>query len=646
MIFGSWPFRLRDQISRFGKLAGVSAPTDAVKDNRPPSALDGWLNEPLDEKLAAAGRGTSNAETDALPQEPSEDRGWRNAIGTWRHAALGHLSAVAVFSLIINLLMLTIPIYLFQLSDRVLTSRSIDTLIMLSAIAVLFLCVLSILDVSRRQVLLWLAARFETLFSGPILAAVVQHAQTGQSGGSGLMRGLQQTRAFISSPTMLMLFDAPMAPLYFAAVFLVHPHLGFIAVGSTIILLATAWLNQKVTAGKLSESVAYTANADAQVEALARNAQVVNAMGMLNEGILQWGREQARALMHQLGAQNRNFYVSGISKLIRLLTQVAMLGWGAYLALNGKITGGMMIAASIIGGRALQPVEGLIEGWRGIVQARLSYARIIQIVENQQRMPSRLLLPRPNGHLSVDKLLFIAPATKEPVLNGVTFQLAAGESLAIVGPSGSGKSTLAKIIVGCIQPTAGTVRLDSTELKNWDRRQFGEYTGYVPQEVELFPGTIKSNVSRLRDDLPDSAVFEAAKLTDVHEVIAHLQHGYETVIDASGAPLSGGQRQRIALARAFFGSPSLVVLDEPNSNLDAAGEEALAETLRRAKARSITVVAVTQRPALLQCVDKVLVLRGGKVEAFGTPTEVLRRVVPNQAVRSDAEEQRPDKRSA
>jgi ATP-binding cassette subfamily C protein len=556
----------------------------------------------------------------------------RDVLKEWHLESRRDLGIVALFSLVINLLMLTIPIYLFQLSDRVLTSRSLDTLVMLTLIAVVFLLVLALLDVARKQVLARLAAKLETMFSGPVLAAAVHHAQSGQSGGIAAMRSLQQVRGFIASPMMTVLFDAPMAPLYFIAVFLIHPDLGFIAVGATLVLVAIAALNQWVTADMLTRSGVHTAKADAQAEALARNAQVVNAMGMLNEGILHWGREQARAMAQQMAAYDRNSYIGGASKFVRLMTQIAMLGWGAYLALSGRLTGGMMIAASIIGGRALQPVESMIEGWRTLVQTRSAYRRILTMVEGMQREAPRLLLPRPRGRISVDKLLYITPTTKEPVLNGVTFDLQPGESLAIVGPSGSGKSTLAKMLVGCLLPTAGTVRLDSTELKNWDRRQFGEYTGYLPQEVELFPGTIKANISRMRDDLPDRLVFEAASLTQVHDVIAHLQHGYETIIDATGAPLSGGQRQRIALARAFFGDPVVVVLDEPNSNLDAVGEEALAETLRRAKGLGTTVVAVTQRPALLQCVDKVLVLRAGRVEAMGTPQEVLHRVVrPSQA---------------
>ena len=416
-----------------------------------------------------------------------------------------------------------------------------------------------------------------------------------------------------------------MAPLYLAAVYLIHPDLGNIATFAALLLLVIAYINQKMTAGSFGEANQFASKADAQAEALERNSQVVNAMGMLNEGIMVWGREQAQALILQVNAFDRNFWISGVSKFARLVTQIAMLGWGGYLALFGELTGGMMIAASIIAGRALQPVEGMIEGWRSLVNARLSYAGVTRMLTALQNEKPRLLQPKPEGQLVVDKMLYLVPNTREPVLNGIGFTIEPGESLAVVGPSGSGKSTLAKILVGVLQPTAGSVRLDGTELRNWDRRQFGEFTGYLPQDVELFPGTIKANISRMREDLDDEHVYGAANLSGVHKMISELTNGYETILDRSGAPLSGGQKQRIALARAFYGDPAVVVLDEPNSNLDAEGEAALAQTVQRIKEAHITSIIVTQRPALLNVVDKVLILRDGRVEAFGTTREVLHR---------------------
>jgi ATP-binding cassette subfamily C protein len=598
-------------------VSGMPPPGFISKDKSRPAAVTdaGW--SPLQR--------TNTTNIDKLPGDP---------LAAWRSLARRTLMAVAVFSTFVNLMMLTMPLYLFQLSDRVLTSHSLDTLLMLTIVALGFIAVLSVLDIIRRQVLGRLATSFETILGGPVLASIVTSAKIADSANLQALRSLHHVKGFISSPFMLLLFDVPLAPIYFGAVFLIHPALGFISLVSGLILITIALVNQKATSGPLGNANLHTSKADAQAEALSRNSQVINAMGMLNESILHWGRDQARALIFQSGALDRNFWISGTSKFARLVTQIVILGAGAYLALHSSVTGGMMIAASIIAGRALQPFEVMIEGWRNLIQTRSAYSRVCVAVDSLKHEQAHLLLPKPAGHLSVDRLLYLPPGSKEAVLNGVSFELQPGESLAIVGPSGSGKSTLARILVGCLYPTAGKVRLDGTELRNWDRRQFGEFTGYLPQEVELFPGTIKDNVCRMRADLPDEKIYEAAVLTDVHNMITQLPNGYETVLERSGAPLSGGQKQRIALARAFFADPALVVLDEPNSNLDSAGEQALTETLLRAKEKLVTVVVITQRPAVLNAMDKLLVLRNGRLEAFGPPSEVLVRLVRPSSTRA------------
>lgn len=586
----------------------------------PPQAPSGLRRFSAGSADAPPAAGMSGAQ--AAPGSGQDD-----PLAAWKLAARRTFIAVGLFSAFVNLLMMTMPIYLFQLSDRVLTSHSFDTLLMLSFLALGLIGVLSFLDIIRRQMLGRLSMKMETILAGPVLASVIGSAPTGEGGNIQPLRNLHQVRSFLSSPTMLLLFDAPLAPLYFLVIFLVHPVLGTLCLVAGALLFGIALINRSVTAKPLSAAGSHALKADANAEALARNAQVINAMGMMNESILHWGREQAGALKAQLDGQERNVWISGSSKFVRLVTQILMLGVGAYLALNGELTGGMMIAASIIAGRALQPLEGMIEGWRSVIQARQSYGKVKAALEGMQSLRPRLKLPKPEGRLTVDKVLYLCAGSKEPVLNGISFELAPGESLAIVGPSGSGKSTLARILVGCLFPTAGKVRLDGTELRNWDRRQFGAFTGYLPQEVELFPGTIRDNVCRMRSDLPDSDVLRAAKVAGVHTMITHLANGYETLLDRNGAPLSGGQKQRIALARAFFGDPALVVLDEPNSNLDAVGEQALAETMKRAKSNGVTMVVITQRPALLNLVDKVLILRAGRMEAFGPPADVLHRVV-------------------
>jgi ATP-binding cassette, subfamily C, bacterial len=554
----------------------------------------------------------------------------QSPLAAWQAVSRRLMAIVIVFSIVVNLLMLTLPIYLFQISDRVLTSRSFDTLLMLTLLALGFLAVLSVVDILRRQILARLASNLESLLGGDVLASMIHTARAGEGGNTQALRSLQQVRSFISSPVMLLLIDVPFTPLYLTVIFLIHPHLGFIALGAAGLLFSIALLNQKATSEPLTRANGFAAQADAAAESLGRNAQVINAMGMLEEGIQHWGKHQAQFLRTQSAAVDRNFWISGASKFFRYITQIIILGWGAYLALHSELTGGMMIAAAIIVGRALQPLEGLIEGWRSFIQARAAYKRVRTALDALRKERPKLLLPKAEGRIAVERALYLPPGSKETVLNGISFTLEPGESLAIVGPSGSGKSTLARLLVGCLTPTAGKVRLDGTELRNWDRRQFGEFTGYLPQEVELFPGTITQNICRMRDDLSDASIYEAAMLTGVHDMVTQLPQGYETQLERGGAPLSGGQKQRIALARAFFGNPSFVVLDEPNSNLDAQGEKALADTLARAKDRRVTVVVVTLRPALLNSVDKVLILRAGRVEAFGPPSEVLHRVIRNE----------------
>lgn len=571
-----------------------------------------------------------------MQQRRTSARERRTMIETEMRSAKRHLVTVGIFSLAVNILVLVLPVFLFQVSDRVLTSRSLDTLFMLVAVVIGALALQSLLDVARRLLLMRIATQVETTLGAEVLAAAIKAAQQGSTREFQSLLDLQQLRHFITGPTLLTIFDAPVAPVYFLAVFLVHPVLGIILVVSSIILIAIAFVNRRVTAVPFAQAGGYATRATQQVEAMARNAQVMNAMGMIREGTILWGRETAASLKAQVTAQDRNVYLTGVTKFARLATQVAMLGFGAVLVLKSELTGGMMIAASIIGSRALSPVEGLIEGWRSILQARTAYARVQTLLSSTPLNQDRLQLPRPEGRLHVDRVLYVPPPAKKVVLNGVDFTLDPGESLAIVGPSGTGKSTLARMLVGSISPTSGSVRLDLMDIRNWDPRQFGESIGYLAQDVELFPATVKANIARLREDVGDEEIFNAAELAGIHEMISNLPQGYETPIGLDGSPLSGGQKQRIGLARAFFGRPRLVVLDEPNSNLDTAGEAALAKALVAAKQLGITVVAVTQRPSLLRSVDKIMLLTEGKVQALGTRDDMLMRLQKRQAIESAA----------
>lgn len=560
------------------------------------------------------------------------DRDFKQVLGRGLGDARRNLLIVAIFSIVVNTLVLAVPIYLFQMSDRVLTSRSLDTLVMLSIIVMAAILAHVLLDVMRRFILMRVAVDVESRLGGPVLAAAAKAAQNGSNREFQTLADLQQIRSFLTGPVILTMLDAPTAPIYLLAVYLIHPHLGYIVTVAALILVVIAYLNQQLTAVPFARASAFSTRANLQSEAMSRNSQVINAMGMIPEGVLIWGRETAESLKAQVSAQDRNIIMTALSKFFRLGTQIAMLGWGALLSLEGSLTGGMVIASSVVAGRALAPLEGTIEGWRSFIHARAAFSRIQALLQASPLNLDRLRLPSPKGRLDVERILYVPPPNKKVILNGISFSLEPGDSLAIVGASGSGKSTLARMLVGSISPTAGTVRLDMMEQRNWDPRQFGENVGYLPQDMQLFPASIKANIARMREDATDEAVFEAAEIADIHEMVAQFAHGYETQIAIDGAPLSGGQKQRLGLARAFFGNPRLVVLDEPNSNLDSVGEAALARAFERAKARGMTVIAVTQRPALLRSVDKIMMIKDGAVQAIGTRDEILPLIIGQRSI--------------
>nr|WP_235008437.1 type I secretion system permease/ATPase [Candidatus Halocynthiibacter alkanivorans] len=537
-----------------------------------------------------------------------------------------NLGFVMVLTCATNLLILAIPIYLFQISDRVLTSRSVDTLIMLTVVIVGAVVLQAILDAVRRFVLMRTAVEVAARLGAPILSAAATAALHSNGREFQTLGDLQQVRGFLVSGTLISFLDIPFAPLFILAIFLVHPHLGMIVVLTSLILLVIAVVNQKLTARPFAEASMAQSRANLHLDSMARNSQIINALAMVPEAVMIWGRDTAASLKHQVKAQDRNIISAAVSRAARLLTQISMLGWGAYLAIQGEITGGMVIAASIIAGRALAPIEGAIEGWNGFLLSRAAYGRIGSLMQNTKMKFERLRLPSPEGRLDVERLLYVPGGTKQVVLNGLSFSLNPGDSLAVIGNSGAGKTTLGKMLVGSILPTSGNVRLDLMDLRNWDPRQFGESIGYVPQDVQLFPGSIKNNIGRMRDDATDEQIHRAAVLADVHDMIASLPHGYETVVASDGSPLSGGQKQRVALARAFFGNPRLLILDEPNSNLDGAGDKALSRAIKHASESGITVVVITQKSSLLNVVDKIMLMADGNIIMFGARDQVVQQL--------------------
>ncbi|NIZ12725.1 type I secretion system permease/ATPase [Phaeobacter sp. HF9A] len=529
-----------------------------------------------------------------------------------------------------NILVLAIPIYLFQISDRVLTSRSVDTLIMLTMVIAGAVILQSLFDAVRRFMLMRTAVEVAARLGAPILSAAA-HASLHSNGREYQALGdLQQVRSFLTSGTLMAFLDVPFAPIFLLAIFLVHPHLGFIVVTTAIVLLVIALVNQRFTAKPFAQANQAQSRANLHLDSMTRNSQIINALAMIPEAVTIWGRDTAASLTAQVCAQDRNVISATFSRGVRLLTQVGMLGWGAYLAIEGEITGGMVIAASIIAGRALAPVEGAIEGWNAFLLSRAAYGRIAHLLTRSGFQFERLWLPQPEGRLDVERLLYVPGGTKQVVLNALSFSLDPGDTLAVIGNSGAGKTTLGKMLVGSIMPTSGNVRLDLMDLRNWDPRQLGENIGYLPQDVQLFPGSIKDNIARMRMDATDEQIHRAAMLADVHDMIASLPQGYETMVSADGSPLSGGQKQRVALARAFFGDPRLLVLDEPNSNLDVAGDKALARAIDHARRNKITVVVITQKPTLLSAVDKIMLLAGGNVAMIGARDTILKQLANHQ----------------
>lgn len=544
----------------------------------------------------------------------------------WRNLGL-----VMVMTCATNVLILAIPIYLFQISDRVLTSRSTDTLIMLTVVIAGAVILQSLFDAIRRFMLMRTAVEVATRLGAPVLSAAAAASLHGSGREYQTLGDLQQLRSFLVSGTLMSFLDVPFAPLFIFVIFLIHPHLGVIVVVTALLLLVVALVNQRITAKPFAEANLAQTKANMHLESMSRNSQIINAMAMIPEAVTIWGRDTAASLIAQVRAQDRNIISASVSRAVRMLTQVAMLGWGAWLALDGQITGGMVIAASIVAGRALAPIEGAIEGWNAFILSRAAYGRVAALLRGSRLQFERLWLPHPEGRLNVERLLYVPGGTKQVILNGISFALNPGDTLAVIGNSGAGKTTLGKMLVGSILPTSGNVRLDLMDLRNWDPRQLGENIGYLPQDVQLFPGTIKDNIGRMRADATDAQIHHAAVLADVHEMIASLPQGYETMVAADGAPLSGGQKQRIALARAFFGNPRLVVLDEPNSNLDTSGDKALARAIDHARKEKITVVVITQKPALLNVVDKIMLLANGGIALFGQRDKVMAQLNPASA---------------
>ncbi len=529
-------------------------------------------------------------------------------------------------SLVLNLALLMPALYMVQVFDRVFASRSVETLVMLSALALLALALGYFMDTARARALAWAGHALDRRLSPAALAAVLRQA-AGAAGrvDKDALRDIAQLRGFLSGSGIQALFDAPWLPVYLLAISLMHPLLGLTAALGACLLAGLAVLTERLTRDQTERALRCARAANRHSEALTRNAEAIIGMGMTSAAVAGWQVRQDELLAAQSGLGAASSRLAAIARMTRQGLQVVMLGVGAWLVIDADASAGIMVAATILLGRALQPVEHLISGWKTQVEARGAWQRLNERPVVQPA--SKLALPAPTGRLEVERLLFAAAPMRPTLIKGVGFALAAGESLGLIGPSASGKTTLIRLILGIWKPQAGVVRLDGADVARWDRDALGAHVGYLPQDVELFAGTVAENIARL-GAVDSEQVVEAAQLAHAHEMILRLPEGYDTQIGEAGAVLSGGQRQRIALARALYGNPRLVVLDEPNANLDADGEAALTAALAALKARGVTVIMVGHRPAMMSQLDKLAVLKDGALEAFGPSASVLPRLRP------------------
>ncbi|ULR43822.1 type I secretion system permease/ATPase [Rhizobium sp. K102] len=525
----------------------------------------------------------------------------------------------------INVLMLTGALYMLQVYHRVLSSHSLETLLMLSLMAAGALAAMAGLEVVRGRLLATVGAWMNARLAPVLLTASVEYAASapGQANARPL-RDLDQVRNFFTSPSIFPILDAPWAPLFFAAIFFMHPWLGWLALSGGAVLFALALLNEWLTRKPLTEATSAQSRAYTQAEAAIRNAEVVQAMGMLKPLLEGWKVQQDEANRGQVLAANRGGIISAIARCHRLALQMGILGLGAYLVLQNEASPAIMVSASILMGRALSPVEQAIGTWKATVGARAAYRRLTAVAGQHPEATPVLALPRPTGRFEADNIV-LARQGGEHILKGINFRLEPGESMALIGQSGAGKTSLARILAGAWRPSGGRALLDGMDVAQWAAEDRGHHVGYLPQDIELFAGNVCENICRFATVSPivfDKAV-KAARLAGVHDLIKGLPKGYLTEIGESGAVLSGGQRQRIGLARALYGDPALIILDEPNSNLDREGEEALIAALGMVKAAGTTVILIAHRPNIMETVDKILVLNRGQQDLFGPRDHVF-----------------------
>ncbi|TGD43302.1 type I secretion system permease/ATPase [Pseudotabrizicola sediminis] len=543
----------------------------------------------------------------------------------------GLLIAAVVFSVFVNLLMLTGPLYMLQVYDRVLGSRSEATLVALSLLALFLFLAMGLLDHARARLLARVGMRLQARLDRRVFTAALARAGAAAEDPLAVsaQRDLEAMQRFWTSPLSSAVMDLPWTPLFLAAIFIFHPLLGWLALGGGAILVLLAVWNQISGKGPVLRATASTTVAEQVADRLKADAEVLRALGMVQPAFQRWAAARGTALTSVMQSADLAGRFSSATRTLRMMLQSAILGLGAWLVLQDQLSAGAMIAASIIMGRALAPIEQAVGHWAVLTRARDGRARLLRLLSAQPPEADRTALPRPRALLEVKGLSLILPGTPAPVLRDISFRLEPGQALGIIGPSGAGKSTLGRAIVGAVQPLAGQIRLDGADLTQYDPDILGRVFGYLPQAVSLFDATVAENIARL-DPQPDAAkVVAAAKAAAAHDMILQLPKGYDTPLSSLGGPMSGGQIQRIGLARALYGDPVLLVLDEPNSNLDNDGSVALNAAIRQMKASGGGVIVIAHRPAAIQECDLLLMLEDGQRRAFGRREDVLRGMVRN-----------------
>ncbi len=549
----------------------------------------------------------------------------QNVISACRHA----FYYVGFFSMLVNLLILTVPIYMLQIYDRVLPSQSYDTLIFLTLIAIVALMALSVLDIARNQILAHLSRWLDNRLSPMALSRSADMQLAGSAYGAQSLSDIRQIRSFMSSPSMFVLFDAPWSPFYILFIFFLHYFLGIVAVIAAVVLFGLGITVEIVSRKPLAGANSQDIENQKQIDTMLSNAEAIQAMGILPNITKHWFRKNEVTLNLQSKANSRIAYILSLSKFFRLSAQIAVLGIGAFFVVRNELTAGAMIAASIILSRALAPVEQSVAVWRQMVSVHQAYTRLKNYLQSPRlRVEGKIELPKPQGSLSLENAAFMPIGFSKPIVQGINLKLKPGEMIIILGPSGAGKSTLARLMLGIWKPNYGSVRLDNADVYQWDRAHFGKHVGYLPQSIELLPGNIKQNIARMDDSAKDEDIIAAAQMAGAHDLILQLPAGYET--NTSMYSLSGGQKQRIALSRAFYGEPAFMVLDEPGASLDREGNLALQRALKTLKQRQVTSVIISHRTDIIQFADTLLVLVEGTVKMLGPRDTVLQELKKQQ----------------